>query len=67
MKMVPSSTVDEKKIDMEVTNILRYEIVRWMKFQTPGWNGWSNKPGTVCKIICDKVVNWPMNVTGCLS
>jgi hypothetical protein len=62
MKMMPS-TVDEKKIDMEVTNILRYEIVRWMKFQTPGWNGWSDKPGTVCKIICDKVVNWPMNVT----
>jgi hypothetical protein len=61
-KVMPS-TVDEKKIDVEVTNILRYEIVRFMKFQKPGWNVWSNEKGTVCKMICDKVVNWLMDVT----
>jgi hypothetical protein len=61
-KVMPS-TVDEKKIDVEVTNILRYEIVRFLKFQRPGWNAWSNEKGTVCKMICDKVVNWPMDVT----
>jgi hypothetical protein len=61
-KVMPS-TVDEKKIDVEVTNILRYEIVRFLKFQKPGWNAWSNEKGTVCKMICDKVVNWPMDVT----
>jgi hypothetical protein len=62
-RKVMLSTVDEKKIDVEVTNILRYEIVRFLKFQQPGWNAWSNEKGTVCRMICDKVVNWPMDVT----
>ena len=60
---VEPETADEKKIDLEVTNILRYEIFRWLKFQKTGWNVWSNVDGTVCKMICDKVVNWPLDVT----
>lgn len=62
-KKVEPETADEKKIDLEVTNILRYEIFRWLKFQKTGWNVWSNVDGTVCKMICDKVVNWPLDVT----
>ena len=62
-KVVLPSTADEKKIDVEVSNILRYEIVRWMKFHQAGWNVWSEEEGTVCKMICDRIVNWPMDVT----
>jgi hypothetical protein len=42
-KVVLPSTADEKKIDVEVSNILHYEIVRWLKFHRPGWNAWSDR------------------------
>jgi hypothetical protein len=54
---------DEKVIDNEVRSIMRNEIVRWFKFPEGGWNLWSEMDGTVCKILCDKMVSWPTGAT----
>jgi hypothetical protein len=42
---------------------MRNEIVRWFKFPEGGWNLWSEMDGTVCKILCDKMVSWPTGAT----
>jgi hypothetical protein len=62
-KELPPLTKDEKVIDNEVRSIMRNEIVRWFKFPEGGWNLWSEMDGTVCKILCDKMVSWPAGAT----
>ena len=62
-KELPPLSKDEKVIDNEVRSIMRNEIVRWFKFPEGGWNLWSEMDGTVCKILCDKMVSWPTGAT----
>jgi hypothetical protein len=62
-KELPPLSKDEKVIDNEVRSIMRNEIVRWFKFPEGGWNLWSEMDGTVCKILCDKMVSWPAGAT----
>ena len=56
-------TEDDKVVDNEVLTIMKFEIVRWMKFPKSGWNLWSEAEGSICKMICDKMVSWPTQVT----
>jgi hypothetical protein len=62
-KELPPMSKDEKVIDNKVRSIMRNEIVLWFKFPEGGWNLWSEMDGTVCKIICDKMVSWPAGAT----
>jgi hypothetical protein len=62
-KELPPLSKDEMVIDNEVRSIMRNEIVRWLKFPEGGWNLWSEMDGTVCKILCDKMVSWPAGAT----